>query len=378
MRTLVRAFAAVLLALGSASSAKAIIMRHDREAARYAALGRKYTAVGFLGQSVTCTLVAPRWALGAAHTVEDHLDARSKLTVVFKGKTYAIDKIILHPKRVRGSVDSSADLVLLHLASPAEGTAPVALYDRDDEPGKIVTIAGYGETGTGLTGGTGERGQLLGAMNMVEAAFEHSLVFTFDPPPGGLELEGLPGPGDSGCPALLEENGKVFLVGVGSFNSGSDETASRYGTLDGFARVSAHRQWITETIDSDPPSSIPMFGPYTKTTKLPETPPGKTAAALIDAFNSGKVGKIADFYRAFARRRSEAEIEKAAAGWQSLMDTYGTYEIRGLRESGTRAIAVYVRAEKAALGRVVVVVLEPEGEDRIAQMKMADVEEPQE
>jgi len=354
--------------------AGAIIMRHDRAPARYAALGSRFPAVGMLGDQVTCTLIAPRWALGAAHTIEDYFNPKGRPFVTFAGKRYEIDKVILDPKRVPRSVDSDADLMLLRLREPVEGIAPVLLYDRDDEPGKIVTIAGWGETGNGLTSARNERGKLFGANNQVEAVFEHSLIFTFDTPPAGLDLEGLPGAGDSGCPALLEENGKVFIVGVGSFNSGSDDHASAYGTVDAFARVSAHRKWISDTIAADPPSSIPMFGAYVRGTSLPRTRAGSAAKAFLAAFNSGKTAEMAAFYRTYGRRRSEEELQKTAAAWQKLIDQYGSYELLGYKESGPYAIAVFVRAAKGGIGRAVGVLLEPEGEHRMKRLVMADAE----
>jgi len=354
----------------------AIIRRHDREPARYAALGANYPAVGMLGDQVTCTLIAPRWALSAAHTIEDYFNPAGKPFVTFAGKRYEVDKIILHPRRVHGAVDSDSDVVLLRLREPVQDITPVLLYERSDEPDKVVTIVGYGETGNGLSRERGQRGKAFAANNKVEAVFEHSIVFTFDTPPAGLELEGVPGAGDSGCPALLEENGKLYTVGVGSFNSGSDATSSGYGTIDGFARVSAHRKWITDTMAADPPSTIPMFGAYARNATLPQTAAGSAASALIAAFNTGSVDRIAAFYRAHGRRRSDEEIQKAAAGWQPLFDEYGAYEIRGYKEAGPYAIAVFVRAAKGNLGRGVAVELEPDGEHRVKRMVMADVEEP--
>lgn len=365
----------LVLVLFFALPLHAIIMRHDREPARYAALGANFPAVGMLGDQVTCTLIAPRWALSAAHTIEDWFNPMRAPFVRFASKRYDVDKVILHPQRVRGSVDSDYDVVLLHLTAPVEGITPVLLYDKSDEPDKIATIVGYGETGLGNTNARNERGKVLAANNKVEAVFEHSIVFTFDAPPAGLDLEGLPGSGDSGCPALLELDHKLYLLGVGSFNSGSEATASTYGTIDGFARVSAHRKWIIDTMAADPPSSLPMFGAYVKSASLPNTPAASAAKMLIAAFNSGKLDEIASFYRKYGKKRSEDELHKVAASWQELIDQYGTYTILGYKESGPRAIVVFVRAQKGNLGRAVAVVLEPDA-DQTKRITMADVEEP--
>lgn len=373
-----RKFAFVLL-LAAAPIASAIVIRHDRATERYAA-GTRFPAVGFLGRSVTCTLIAPRWLIGAAHTIEDHVDAVSKLTVVLADKTYMIDKIVIHPDRVHGAVDSAADLGLMRLATPVTDVEPVTLYTAEDEPGKVATIVGYGEIGNGLTGATGPRGTPHAAQNTIEATFENSLVFTFDRPPAGLDLEGIPGPGDSGCPAFIEQEGKLRLAGVGSFNTGSDadHTASHYGTLDGFARVSTRVAWIRKTIADDPPSTVPFYGPYSRTSRLPDTPAGRAATALVEAFNTGDTGRIAAFYRAFGRRRAEDEIVQAAASWKDLMEQYGRYETLGYRDSGPYVIAVFVKASKGDLGRAIIVTLDHEGEHRVQTMRMADAAEPAE
>src|SRR5262245_44915243 len=165
--------AGLILAVAFYSEARGIIIRHDRDDAKYLALGAKFPAVGHLGGAVECTLIAPKWALGAAHTVEDYFSPGSKPFVIFGGKRYDIEKMILHPARLKGTADSAADLVLLKLAAPVAGIAPVLLYEKDDEPGKIITIVGRGKTGTGLTGPVGEKGTVpRGATNRIEAVFE--------------------------------------------------------------------------------------------------------------------------------------------------------------------------------------------------------------
>src|SRR5262249_30100112 len=155
-----------------------------------------------------------------AHTIENN-NPFTNLYVMFSGQRYEVEKAFLHPNRVKGSVDSSADMALLKLTRQVEGITPVLLYEKGDEVGKVVTIVGRGGTGNGLTGQTMPKGHTLrGATNRIEAALENSILMTFDAPPGGTNLEGIPGSGDSGGPALFEQDGKLYLLGVDSFNSG--------------------------------------------------------------------------------------------------------------------------------------------------------------
>ena len=370
MRSLALFTAVLLLAL----DAHAIVMRHDRPAQRYIELGAKYPAAGTIGGRVACVLIAPRWALGAGHTIESYFNPLGKPWASFGGKRYEIDRIIVHPKRVLNSVDSDWDLALFRLAEPVEGIAPVLLYEGSDEMGKVITFVGPGAIGKGNEKQDHENrpDRPYGARNRVEGAFEHSLVFTFSPPPEGEDLEGIAGAGDSGCPALLEENGKVYTLGVGSWNSGDEAGASRYGTVDAFARVSAHREWIRSTMAADPPSTVPLFGPRVDSTKVPETPAGIAAVAILEAFNTGKTSEIAKFYEKFGRRRPAEEIARVANSWQELIDQYGRYELQGYTEAGPYVITLLVRSEKAKINRALAVILDPEGEHRVKTMRMAD------
>ena len=47
-----------------------IVIRHDRDDEKYLTLGAKYPSVGYFQERVGCTLIAPRWAITAAHTIE--------------------------------------------------------------------------------------------------------------------------------------------------------------------------------------------------------------------------------------------------------------------------------------------------------------------
>jgi hypothetical protein len=377
-RPFVLQVAAMFLALAAVSTTSAIIIRHDRDESLSIALGARYPAVGNLQGEVTCTLIAPRWALTAAHTIENH-PPFTDLYVLFDGERYEVEKAIIHPGRVRDAVDSSADLALLKLDRPVRGITPVLLYDRDDEVDKQVILVGYGHTGTGLTGPVGEKSKVRrGATNRIDADFENSLMMLFDAPPGGTELEGIGGGGDSGSPALLEEGGKLYTVGVSSFNSGVAGTSGRYWTFEGYARVSTRRKWIMDTIAADPPTSL--WSPLKKLggkVALPQTVAGRRAAAFFAVWNTGKEAMIAKFYAEHRtpdpKGRSAAERVK---GWQELLDTYGHYQPYGFAQEGPNRFAVLVRAERNTPWRGILFELEKEKPHRVKSMQMGDVEAP--
>jgi secreted trypsin-like serine protease len=64
------------------------------------------------------------------------------------------------------------------------------------------------------------------------------------------DLEGSPGPGDSGTPAYVTINGKLFVAGVSSRSrdTNKDGIEPGYGDEDLYTRVSSYQKWIEETI----------------------------------------------------------------------------------------------------------------------------------
>ncbi|HUQ46806.1 MAG TPA: trypsin-like serine protease [Gemmatimonadaceae bacterium] len=64
------------------------------------------------------------------------------------------------------------------------------------------------------------------------------------PPPSGTDLEGAPGRGDSGGPALITIAGKAYVAGVSSAGYDGVDGPGSYGAVDVFTRVSTHAAWI--------------------------------------------------------------------------------------------------------------------------------------
>lgn len=346
---------AALLLLLWASTASGIVIRHDREDSAYLALGAKYPAVGHLGGRVGCTLIAPQWVITAAHTIEGS-GPYDDLQVTFGKESYKVVKIILHPLRVFEAVDAAGDLALLKLDRPVQGIAPVLLYDKADEIGKVITLVGRGETGNGLTGPQGERDhKVRGARNTIEWIDATSLIADFDLPPDALDLEGTTGPGDSGGPALLEQDGKLYLLGVGCFSDGDHrEKGSWYGTRNHYARVSARRQWILDTISADPPGTIAWSAPVKlEGGSWPGTPAGNAAAAFFQAYNAGDPKAMERFYADLAVPRPNRTAAERARAVLELFETYGPYDLKMWSADGPRRIRVLVYSKKTSEWRSV-------------------------
>jgi hypothetical protein len=336
--------------------------------------------VGHLVDRVGCTLVRPEWVLTAAHTIESSLPFQ-EFYVTFDGVRYPVEKGIIHPDRVRDAVDPTADLLLLKLAKPVAGIAPLPLYDRTDEAGMEIVVVGRGGTGTGLTGPAGERDHVLrAATNRIDTVTATTLEARFDAPPEGGDLEGSCGPGDSGGPALVERDGKLYVAGVASTNSGSaaDGTAAKYGTVDAYTRVSTRLAWIEKTIAADPPTML--WGALTRAVseKLPATPAGRIAAAFVAAFDSADEKKLAAFFERYGPPASTAENDASARKYAGLSRDYGGYEVKAFKERGPGDLAVYVVARKTGKWRGILIAVDAKGDARFRQLAMGDVEAPAE
>lgn len=96
-------------------------------------------------------------------------------------------------------------------------------------------------------------GQFRRARNTVTQA-GNRLHFRFDDPvtpdSDALPLEGLPGIGDSGGPALLLHEGRWHLAGVAvgelarQADDGTELRQGLYGAVVLYERLSRHQQWI--------------------------------------------------------------------------------------------------------------------------------------
>jgi len=255
--------------------AQAIVIRHDTGYSRHAASEAQFPAVFWLEQRsqrkvCVATLIDPRWALTAAHCVEEtglqrHIASQGEYVVQIAGKLQGIDHVELHPDyQFRDHPQFAArevDMALLRLAAPIALPRPVALYRDSDEQDREVTLLGWGYFGLGTTGIAQDDGRFRMAQNIVTVAAQR-LRLNFDDPrlPGSaaVELEGLPGLGDSGGPALLQGDegwalagiavGEVASPAAASAVAGSPPVQGLYGAVGIYERVSAHIAWIESVL----------------------------------------------------------------------------------------------------------------------------------
>jgi len=233
----------VAVALITVIPAQAIIVRHDVDDADFLQPEDAYSAVFdvFEKRGGVATLIAPNWAITTGHVGQDIKPGHETMIA---GQSYSVQQVVLHPKWAT----ENREMALIQLDRPVQYVEPIPLYDTSDEQGKIVTLVGRGDSGTGLTGPITADHRLRAATNRVERVEGDMLVFRFDAPDdeNTTPLEGVSGPGDSGGPALIERSGIQTLAGLSVASSG--RPPGTYGNLEFYSRVSLDIDWIQETI----------------------------------------------------------------------------------------------------------------------------------
>lgn len=252
----------MLILLFVSIATQAIVIRHDKADSKYRVHERAYPQIFFLhsrlGNKIcVATVISPVWAITAAHCTEQTpikqvLDRSEHYPLSIAGKIYNIDGIVTHPDYKHGIQSQSVDLALLHLDKEVTGIKPVQLYTGADEEGRKISILGWGYTGIGTTGRQGNDGKFRRAENTVKKAGQW-LEFEFNDPrqtgSNTLPLEGVPGLGDSGGPALFESETGLKIVGVALGEiATSNPQQGRYGAIELYERISSHVAWINQVL----------------------------------------------------------------------------------------------------------------------------------
>lgn len=268
----------LIFLLAVSSPASAIVIRHDVDDAKYRVAADEYPALVDMPGEGHGSLVAPQWAVTAAHTLPQHTELKQ---VVINGLPREVERVVIHPgyrtlpqtliDQATASGEAmlivvflaaSDDIALIKLSQPVTDVAPVASYRGGDEAGQVIKLIGKGATGTGDIGhdpGGPNRTELRRAFNKASSAYDRWLCYVFDAPPSALPLEGVLGNGDSGGPALLQSGDQWLLAGLGSWKvvQGNVLTArpGRYGQVACNVRMSHYADWMDGVMSGQAPAT---------------------------------------------------------------------------------------------------------------------------
>jgi len=193
-------------------------------------------------QFASGVVVSPRHVVTAAHVV----NGTSEWSVEDGDKRLPITGFAIHPQWDDDRFGHN-DLAVATLKDVYSLDYYPTIYKGDTETGEIVSLCGYGVTGTFVTGYAVSDGLKRAGSNIVDRV-EGGLLVCSVSSGRRTSLEYLITPGDSGGGLFIGNE----LAGIHSIimrNAGSP--SGRYGDESGHTRLTLHRDWILEQIDCD-------------------------------------------------------------------------------------------------------------------------------
>lgn len=235
-------------------SANAIIIRHDVDDVKYHQLGEEYSlSLAYVG-GCAATLIDSTWLLTAAHCVKGKED--NFFTARHHGSVYRIEKIFVHPHFDREN-DEANDIALVQLKDPITTGRPAKLYSAEDEKGKPVIFVGRGTYGNGREGLLKDDDIQRGATNTIISVSDQVIGFTFNSGDDATKFEGISSRGDSGGPAFITLDSKLYVAGVSSYQVKVGLKEGTYGVMEYYTRVSTHLNWLKKVLKNTQAVSRP-------------------------------------------------------------------------------------------------------------------------
>jgi len=188
--------------------------------------------------------IDPEWILTAAHVVTN---VRSGYITQEDGTRNTIKKFICHSD-FKDHNFGYYDIALCRLEKKLSLDFYPELYSQKDEPGKVCSISGFGNTGTFIAGASVADGIKRAGSNIIDQIDRHLLICSPSVQSNKTDLEFLIANGDSGGGLFISDK----LAGINSCVISSDKkTDSSYGDRSGHTRISVFKEWIIKTIETE-------------------------------------------------------------------------------------------------------------------------------
>lgn len=283
---------AVLAGSIAPPSPRPIVRRHDRSDAAYVALARRFPAVGSFGRLGCGTLVSSQWVVTAAHVARGVSRRMASPSFTVGGHDYQVSAVFLHPD---WTDLGDHDIALVKLDRKVSGVTPARLYAGARESLRTAYLVGNGKSGTGDSSARQDDDRWRAATSRVDSVSAAAIFLSFDAPPSGTTLEGAPSAGDSGGPALLLSNGKVYVAGISSAGFDGRNGPASYGAIDAYTRVSQHAAWAREVMAGHVSASVSAVAAAAPMDSLPAGAMGDHARAFVLAMRIGGDSAITAF-----------------------------------------------------------------------------------
>lgn len=188
-------------------------------------------------------IIDKRYILTAAHVVQKTKDPY----IILDGKKIFIEWVVI-PKAFKLEETDQYDIALCRLKEDAIIDFYPELYEKDDEMGKLCSLAGWGMHGTWTTGTIYDDDKRRAGSNYVDPImFCGMIVCSVQGTQNQTSLEFLIGHGDSGGGLFINKK----LAGIHScIYTGDGKLDSSYKDYSAHTRVSIHKEWIDLIINN--------------------------------------------------------------------------------------------------------------------------------